>query len=212
MNLAAALWNVLGRTLLSRLNSAYRNAKSRLLPVAPITALLSTQKIKYTRGGSIILARLGLLLALAKIMPLLKRLPSSRAFSLTISGILRAVWGRCDDSQPGIPTDKLPQKDLAFNIRGKLQIFLKFTLVPGLSAVFVAAGIDDSIALTENGDAYSWGFSSDYRTGQGTTETVDVPTQIQNTALVGKKITFAGCGGQFGVLAGPAMLPNGVTK
>jgi regulator of chromosome condensation len=81
-----------------------------------------------------------------------------------------------------------------------------------LSAVFVAAGIDDSIALTENGDAYSWGFSSDYRTGQGTTETVDVPTQIQNTALVGKKITFAGCGGQFGVLAGPAMLPNGVTK
>jgi regulator of chromosome condensation len=35
----------------------------------------------------------------------------------------------------------------------------------GLSAVFVAAGVDDFIALTENGDAYSWGFSSDYRTG-----------------------------------------------
>jgi len=76
----------------------------------------------------------------------------------------------------------------------------------GLSAVFVAAGIDDSIALREKGEAYSWGFSSEYRTGQGTQETVDVPTQIQNTALAGKKITFAGCGGQFGVLAGPALL------
>jgi regulator of chromosome condensation len=81
-----------------------------------------------------------------------------------------------------------------------------------LSAVFVAAGIDNSIALTEKGEAYSWGFSSDYRTGLGTQETVDVPTQIQNTALMGKKITFAGCGGQFSVVAGPASLPNGVTK
>jgi len=76
----------------------------------------------------------------------------------------------------------------------------------GLSAVFVAAGIDDSIALTEKGEAFSWGFSSEYRTGQGTQDTVDVPTQIQNTALAGKNITFAGCGGQFGVLAGPASL------
>ncbi|KAE9380821.1 RCC1/BLIP-II [Stipitochalara longipes BDJ] len=119
------------------------------------------------------------------------------------------VWGRCDDSQPGIPTNKLPQNGLAFNSRGKPRILLKPTIIPGLSAVSVAAGIDDSIALTERGEAYSWGFSSEYRTGQGTTETVELPTQIQNTALAGKKITFAGCGGQFGVLAGPALLPNG---
>ena len=78
----------------------------------------------------------------------------------------------------------------------------------GLSAVFVAAGIDDSIALTEKGEAYSWGFSSEYRTGQGTQDNVEVPTQIRNTALAGKKITFAGCGSQFGVLTGPALSNN----
>ena len=42
------------------------------------------------------------------------------------------VWGRCDDSQPGMPTDKLPQKDLAFNSRGKPQILLKPTVIPGI--------------------------------------------------------------------------------
>jgi regulator of chromosome condensation len=41
------------------------------------------------------------------------------------------VWGRCDDSQPGIPTDKLPQQDLAFNSRGKPRILLKPTIMPG---------------------------------------------------------------------------------
>ena len=41
------------------------------------------------------------------------------------------VWGRCDDSQPGIPMDKLPRRNLAFNIRGKPQILLKPTIVPG---------------------------------------------------------------------------------
>jgi regulator of chromosome condensation len=70
--------------------------------------------------------------------------------------------------------------------------------------VSVSAGIDNSIALTSKGEVYSWGFSSNYRTGLGTEETVEEPTQIQNTALVGKKLTFAGCGGQFSVLAGPA--------
>jgi regulator of chromosome condensation len=41
------------------------------------------------------------------------------------------VWGRCDDAQPGIPTDKLPQADLVFNSRGNPRILSKPTIIPG---------------------------------------------------------------------------------
>ena len=51
---------------------------------------------------------------------------------------------------------------------------------------------------------YAWGFSGNYRTGLGTEETVDTATLIENSAVKGKKMWFAGCGGQYSVLAGPA--------
>jgi regulator of chromosome condensation len=65
----------------------------------------------------------------------------------------------------------------------------------------VAAGIDHSISLTALGKAYSWGFSSNYRTGLGTEDSVERPTIIDNTAVARSSIKFAGCGGQFLVLA-----------
>ena len=37
-------------------------------------------------------------------------------------------------------------------------------------------------------------------------------TIIENTAVKGKRLTFAACGGQFSVLAGPADLGNGKRK
>jgi regulator of chromosome condensation len=134
------------------------------------------------------------------------------------------VWGRCDDAQIGIPTTKLPRTALIFNSQNKPRILSEPTVIPGniilsaskkllltiigVSAVVVAAGIDNSIAINEEGKAYSWGFSANYRTGLGTDDSIEEPTQLQNSALIGKKLTFAGCGGQFSVLAGPAV--NGI--
>ncbi|TVY80401.1 Protein pim1 [Lachnellula suecica] len=114
------------------------------------------------------------------------------------------VWGRCDDSQPGIPLDELPKESLILNGQDAPSILAEPTIIPDISAVSVSAGIDNSMALTKDGEVYSWGFSANYRTGLGTEETVEEPTQIQNSALVGKKLTFSACGGQFSVLAGPA--------
>jgi regulator of chromosome condensation len=68
--------------------------------------------------------------------------------------------------------------------------------------VSVAAGTDNSFALTSDGKVYSWGFSSNYQTGQGTIDDVEKPTLIDNTAIRGKKIVGAGAGGQFSVLLG----------
>jgi len=70
--------------------------------------------------------------------------------------------------------------------------------------VSVAAGTDNSFALTDDGKAYSWGFSANYQTGQGTEDDIETPTLIDNTAVRPKKLTYAGAGGQFSVLASVA--------
>ena len=71
----------------------------------------------------------------------------------------------------------------------------------------VAAGTDNSFAITTDGKAYSWGFSANYQTGQGTGDDIETPTLIDNTAVRGKKLVFAGAGGQNGVLASVAEVP-----
>lgn len=114
------------------------------------------------------------------------------------------VWGRCDDSQIGIKLENLPREDLLFDSRGKPRILMRPIVVPGIHAVSVAAAIDNSIAVTPEGKAYSWGFSANYRTGLGTEDTVKEPTLLANGDVKDKKISFAACGGQFSILAGPA--------
>ncbi len=61
-----------------------------------------------------------------------------------------------------------------------------------------------------DGKAYSWGFSANYRTGLRTEDSVQTPTLVDNTAIHGRTLTFAGCGGQSSVLASPATLSNGI--
>lgn len=79
---------------------------------------------------------------------------------------------------------------------------LTFTDVTG--TVSVAAGTDNNFAITKDGKAYSWGFSSNYQTGQGTIDDIHTPTVIDNTAVRGKKLISAGAGGQYSVLTGIA--------
>ena len=109
-------------------------------------------------------------------------------------------WGRCDDGQPGVPIGDLSEEEV---VEGKILLFPTEVKVVG-NAKTVAAGIDNSFAVTDEGEVYAWGFSGNYRTGLGTDETVDTATLVENSAIKGKEITFAGCGGQFSVLAGPA--------
>ena len=73
---------------------------------------------------------------------------------------------------------------------------------------FVTAESDHSIAITTDGKAYSWGFSANYQTGQGTDDDVTIATLIDNTATRGKKLNWAGAGGQFSVLTGIAEVTN----
>ncbi|PQE15371.1 GDP GTP exchange factor protein [Rutstroemia sp. NJR-2017a BVV2] len=112
------------------------------------------------------------------------------------------IWGRCHDDQAGMDLSTLPQDDMIFS-QGKPGILTKPTVVPGISATVVAAGIDNSMVVSKEGTVYAWGFSASFRTGLGTVNSVTRPTLVENSAVKGKRMTFVGCGGQFGVLAGP---------
>jgi regulator of chromosome condensation len=114
------------------------------------------------------------------------------------------VWGRCDGSQTGISMSQLNAIDddtKVLKSNGKPKILVEPTKIPHLeNIVSVACGPEHTIAINTDGKAFSWGFSTNYQTGQGTEDDIDVPTLIDNTAVRDIKLTFAGAGGQYSVL------------
>jgi regulator of chromosome condensation len=112
------------------------------------------------------------------------------------------VWGRIDGKQTGLTADKFNRDNTVYDDHEKPRILTVPTVHEGLhNVVSVACGIDNSFAITEDGKAYSWGFSANYQTGQGEQDDdVEVPTLIDNSAVRGRKMLFAGAGGQFSVL------------
>ncbi|KAI6586150.1 hypothetical protein ACKVWC_008211 [Pyricularia oryzae] len=112
------------------------------------------------------------------------------------------VWGRIDGHQTGLPFDSFTEENAIYDDYKKPRILKTPTVIPGLpKIVSVAAGTDNSFAITEDGKVYSWGFSINYQTGQGTSDDVEAPTLIDNTAVRDRNITFAGAGGQYSMLA-----------
>ncbi|KAL8953944.1 MAG: hypothetical protein Q9222_000231 [Ikaeria aurantiellina] len=115
------------------------------------------------------------------------------------------VWGRFDGSQTGVDVSSIPDGDIVRDAKGKARILVRPTQVPGVEkCAFVAAGTDHSLAITQNGKGYSWGFSANYQTGQGTDEDVAAATMFNNTAVRDKRLDWAGAGGQYSVLTSPA--------
>ncbi|CAO1598543.1 hypothetical protein XANCAGTX0491_002305 [Xanthoria calcicola] len=114
------------------------------------------------------------------------------------------IWGRFDGSQTGLDVSTVPEDHIVRDARGQARILMRPTQVPGIKdCVTVAAGTDHCIAITEQGKAYSWGFSANYQCGQGTTNDITIPTLIDNTATRDKKLDWAGAGGQYSILTSP---------
>ncbi|OJJ55788.1 hypothetical protein ASPSYDRAFT_158142 [Aspergillus sydowii CBS 593.65] len=116
------------------------------------------------------------------------------------------VWGRLDGYQTGLKIDTLSNDAVIKDERDRPRILIEPTVVPGIKAKTVAAGSDHSIAIDNDGRPWSWGFSATYQTGQGTQDDVEVATVIENTAVRGKNLNWAGGGGQFSVFTEPAIL------
>ncbi|PYH47269.1 RCC1 domain-containing protein [Aspergillus saccharolyticus JOP 1030-1] len=113
------------------------------------------------------------------------------------------VWGRLDGYQTGLKIVTLCEEAVIKDERGRPRILIEPTPVPGIKANAVAAGPDHSIAIDVEGRPWSWGFSATYQTGQGTQDDIEVATIVENTAIRGKKLNWAGAGGQFSVFTEP---------
>ncbi|KAJ2897570.1 hypothetical protein MKZ38_004555 [Zalerion maritima] len=126
----------------------------------------------------------------------------------TEDGLLLS-WGRIDGSMVGFSSAQIKamnNNNLILDDRGNpriLKLAVPHDEPTNTRAVF--AGTDNSFALTEDGKSYAFGFSTAYQTGLGTDEDVATPTLVANTAVKNHKIMWAGCGGQFSILAG---VPN----
>lgn len=116
------------------------------------------------------------------------------------------TWGRVDGNQIGVPTAELPEEDIIKDERQAPRILKVPTKVTAIKepVVFATAGSEHCIAVTKTGQAYSWGFSANYQTGQGTDDDITVATLIDNTAVRGKKLDKAYAGGQYSMLTAPA--------
>jgi regulator of chromosome condensation len=132
--------------------------------------------------------------------------------SVTKSGQV-LIWGRIDNAQGGMEVSKFDRDDLFFDENQKPRFLVRPAVLPDIEGEFVAAATDNCLVVTKGGEAYSWGFSANYQTGQGTTDDIKVATLLDNTAVRGKKLVWCGAGGQFSVLAGEAAdkpLTNGI--
>ncbi|TAQ87161.1 hypothetical protein B7494_g4514 [Chlorociboria aeruginascens] len=114
------------------------------------------------------------------------------------------IFGRIDNSQGGMDTSDFPADSVFFDEEKRPRYLTKPVQVPGIVGEFVSAATDTCVVVDKEGKAWSWGFSGNYQTGQGTTVDVKKATVIDNSAIKEKKLCFAGAGGQFSVLAGAA--------
>jgi regulator of chromosome condensation len=111
------------------------------------------------------------------------------------------TWGRIDGHQVGQPSESFSEDNTIWDERNKPRILVVPTVVPDIEdVVHVAAGTDHSFAITRDGKVYTWGFSANYQTGQGTTDDIEKPTIIDNSAIRDRKIIFAGAGGQYSII------------
>ncbi|SCU99302.1 LANO_0F01420g1_1 [Lachancea nothofagi CBS 11611] len=123
------------------------------------------------------------------------------------------TFGRFDMFEIGIAKDKLPEQTY-IDAHGKpraVPIPTKLTDVPRFKNI--ATGSHHSLAISEDGIVYSWGFGETYAVGLGPSgDDIEVPTRIKNTATQDQNILFVGGGGQFSVSGGVKLSDDDAEK
>ena len=113
------------------------------------------------------------------------------------------VWGRAENNALGLDVATLPVDDDIVTRKGpnNRPVLVKpATEVPGRLFASVASGSDHVVAVGRDNKPYSWGFSAEYQTGQGTDDDVEMVTLVNNTAIRDRTVVKSGCGGQFSML------------
>lgn len=114
-------------------------------------------------------------------------------------------FGRRDMYEVGLSTDQIPEENAYLDPNSKkIRSVPVPTYIPSEKKfINVAAGSHHSLATTEDGFLYSWGFGETYALGLGPAgEDVEVPTKVLNTAVKEMRITSVSAGGQFSLAGG----------
>ncbi|KAI8692542.1 hypothetical protein NCS56_00011200 [Fusarium sp. Ph1] len=116
------------------------------------------------------------------------------------------VWGRIDGGQLGISFTPAQLQDpelIRHDERNKPRICLRPTQVPHVGKmVHVACGTDHTIFINKMWKAYATGINSSGQLGLGSDDDVDVAREVRSKDLKGTRLSWAGAGGQFSVVAG----------
>ncbi|KAB5572592.1 regulator of chromosome condensation 1/beta-lactamase-inhibitor protein II, partial [Coniochaeta sp. 2T2.1] len=118
------------------------------------------------------------------------------------------VWGRIEGGQLGVQftPEQLADEDLVeMTERGKPGICMKPVPVTHIGeAAYAVAASGHTIFINKEGKAYSAGFGFMGQLGHGNEEDVEVAKLIEAKSVKDRKLTWAGAGGQFSMVAGPA--------
>lgn len=112
-------------------------------------------------------------------------------------------FGRYDMFEIGISKADLPEETF-MDAHGKPRSVPVPTKIPKIPKIrSVAVGSHHSLAISELGVVYSWGFGETYAVGLGPAgEDVETPTRIKNTATQDHDIKLISAGGQFSISGG----------
>lgn len=130
------------------------------------------------------------------------------------SGKLLA-FGRRDMFEVGLTPEQIPEENAYLDPNSKkIRSVPVPTYIPSEKKFNnVAAGSHHSLATTDNGLLYSWGFGETYALGLGPAgEDVEIPTKVMNTAVKEMKMTFVSAGGQFSLAAGVDLTEEEIEK
>lgn len=112
-------------------------------------------------------------------------------------------FGRYDMFEVGIAKADLPEETFK-DAHGKprsVPVPTKLNKIPKIRSI--AVGSHHSLAISEDGVVYSWGFGETYAVGLGPEgEDVETPTRIKNTATQDHNILLVSAGGQFSISGG----------
>lgn len=118
------------------------------------------------------------------------------------------VWGRIDDGQLGVdftPEQLQDETLIRHDERNKPRICLRPSRIPTVqTATYVACSSDHTILIDQAGNAYSSGYGYQGQLGHNSSDDVKVMQRIKSKSLNDRRLTWAGAGGQFSMIAGPA--------
>ncbi|KAK4697778.1 regulator of chromosome condensation, partial [Lecanoromycetidae sp. Uapishka_2] len=115
------------------------------------------------------------------------------------------VWGNNTGARLGLDINTVAESSIIRDEHNNPRIVVVPTEIPNVGkTTWVSAGADHNYLINDQGHAYSWGIGSTNQLGLGAADDTDLPTQIENTAVRGRKLEWSGCGGQYSMLAAAA--------